>query len=101
MLLMSRKKQESVVIGTPFETRFQVRVTVLEISGKQVKLGFEAEGDVPIQRWELWQRIHGAEANAAFVTGHAVSVERCPLGASNAIHRLGLELSPSSKEKTS
>lgn len=74
MLLMSRKKQESVIIGTVLDTRFQVRVTVLEISGKQVKLGFEAEGDVPIQRWELWQRIHGAEADSTFVAGHAVSV---------------------------
>lgn len=74
MLLMSRKKQESVVFGTLLDTRFQVRMTVLEISGKQVKLGFEAEGDVPIQRWELWQRIHGAETDPAFATGPAVSV---------------------------
>lgn len=71
MLLVTRKKQESVVIGPPLS---QVRVTVLEINGKQVKLGFEADGNVPIQRWELWQRIHGLEMSETSATPHEVSV---------------------------
>lgn len=71
MLLVTRKKQESVIIGSPLS---QVRVTILEINGKQVKLGFEADGNVPIQRWELWQRIHGSEMSETFATAHEVSV---------------------------
>lgn len=71
MLLVTRKKQESVIIGPPLS---QVRVTILEINGKQVKLGFEADGNVPIQRWELWQRIHGSELSESFTTAHEVSV---------------------------
>ncbi len=61
MLLLTRKKQESVVIGAPGSPGIHVRVTVLGVSGKQVKLGFEAEGQVAIQRWELWQRLQGAD----------------------------------------
>jgi len=61
MLLLSRKKQEAIIIGGSDGMDCQVRVTVLEINGRQVKLGFEADGQVAIQRWELWQRIHGVE----------------------------------------
>lgn len=58
MLLLSRKKREAVVIGAHSSLEHQVTVTVLEISGNHVKLGFEAHGEVPIQRMELWQRLH-------------------------------------------
>jgi len=61
MLLLTRKKQESVIIGAPGCPDVQVRVTILGINGKQVKLGFEADGEVSIQRWELWQRINSIQ----------------------------------------
>lgn len=66
MLLLTRKKQESVLIGAPGSAGVQVRVTVLGISGKQVKLGFEADGEVSIQRRELWQRVRGAGLSDSF-----------------------------------
>jgi len=30
---------------------------VLEIRGGKVRLGFEADADVPVHRWEVWERI--------------------------------------------
>jgi carbon storage regulator CsrA len=76
MLLLARKKQEGVVIGTPGTLGCHLKVTVLEINGKQVKLGFEADGEggVSIQRWELWQRIHGVELSEAFAEEHSMPV---------------------------
>jgi carbon storage regulator CsrA len=35
-----------------------IKVTVLEITRDKVRLGFEASGDVPVNRSEVWRRIH-------------------------------------------
>jgi carbon storage regulator len=51
MLVLSRKKDESVVIGD------DVTVRVLEIRGDKVRLGFEAPEDVPVHRLEVWEAI--------------------------------------------
>ena len=60
MLVLSRKIQESVVVGG--SDRFQriLKVKVLEIRGEKVKLGFDADPDVPVHRLEVWERIRGA-----------------------------------------
>ena len=47
MLVFSRKRGEGIVIGNG------IRVTVLEMRGNQVKLGFVAPVDVPIHRKEI------------------------------------------------
>jgi carbon storage regulator len=47
MLVLSRKIGERVTIGDG------IVVTVLEVKGRQVRLGFEAPSDVPIWRGEL------------------------------------------------
>jgi carbon storage regulator len=56
MLVLSRKIGERVTIGDG------VVVTVLEVKGKQVRLGFEAPSDVPIWRGELEFQDHRREA---------------------------------------
>jgi len=59
MLVLSRKKEESIVVeGTSIFGRV-LKVTVLEIGNGHVKLGIEANEDVPIHRSEMWERIHG------------------------------------------
>jgi carbon storage regulator len=58
MLVLSRKCQEAVVVGGAGNGAPLLTVTVLEIVGTQVKLGFQADATVLIHRWELWQRIH-------------------------------------------
>lgn len=51
MLVLSRKVGESVII------RNDIKVTVLEISGNQIKLGFEAPNDISIYREEVYERV--------------------------------------------
>jgi carbon storage regulator CsrA len=56
MLVLSRKNQESVVIGSPDGAGCLLRITVIEIRGSRVKLGFEAAVGLPIDRAELWHK---------------------------------------------
>jgi carbon storage regulator len=57
MLVLSRRAEQSVVIGGSAGFERTLKVTVLEIKGSQVRLGFEADADVPVHRWEIWERI--------------------------------------------
>ena len=59
MLVLSRKQQQSVVIGGADGFHRLLKVTVLGINGSNVKLGFEVDADVPIHRAEVWERING------------------------------------------
>ena len=59
MLVLSRKSRESVVVGGSGDFQRLLKVTVLEIRGAKVKLGFEVDGDVPVHRSEVWERIQG------------------------------------------
>ena len=58
MLVLSRKKQETVVVGGVGNCAHQVSVTVLAIAGNRVKLGFVVDDEVPVHRLEVWERIH-------------------------------------------
>lgn len=51
MLVLSRKPGESVTIGD------EVRITVLSISGKQVRIGIEAPNDIAVHREEIYNKI--------------------------------------------
>ena len=57
MLVLTRKSQEAVVVGGSDGLDPVLKVTVLEIRGGTVRLGFEAEADVRVHRLEVWQRI--------------------------------------------
>ncbi len=57
MLVLSRKSQESVVVGALGSLDPMLKVTVLDIAGGKVRLGFEADASVPVHRWEVWERI--------------------------------------------
>ena len=67
MLVLARKSQESVVIGSPGAMQELVRVTVLDVRGGKVKLGFAADEDVAVYREEVWERLR-AESQAALPT---------------------------------
>jgi carbon storage regulator CsrA len=56
MLVLSRKCLESVAVGGVEGQTPGFRVTVLEIRRGRVKLGIEADADVPIQRGEIRDR---------------------------------------------
>jgi carbon storage regulator CsrA len=57
MLVLSRKSQESVVIGGGDSFNRLLKVTVLDVSNGRVKLGFQVDADIPIYRLELWERM--------------------------------------------
>jgi carbon storage regulator CsrA len=59
MLVLSRRIQESVVVGEADRFQRVLRVKVLEINGEKVKLGFDVDPDVPVHRLEVWERING------------------------------------------
>lgn len=61
MLVLSRKSRESVVIGAPDGLHRMFKVTVLEITGGRVRLGFEVDADVPVHRGEVWERIYAGD----------------------------------------
>ena len=62
MLVLSRKSQESVVVGGSSGFERMLKVTVLEIKGGKVRLGFDVDADIPVHRQEVWERIR---SNAA------------------------------------
>ncbi|MCI0359690.1 MAG: carbon storage regulator [Planctomycetaceae bacterium] len=57
MLVLSRKSREAVVVGTGEGADHLLKVIVLEIGNGKVKLGFEVDADVPVNRMEVWERI--------------------------------------------
>jgi carbon storage regulator CsrA len=58
MLVLTRKSKEAVVVGGSVGFERMLKVTVLEIDGGKVRLGFEVDRAVPVHRWEVWERIH-------------------------------------------
>ncbi len=56
MLVLSRKKNESIVIND------DITIVVVEIRGDKVRLGVEAPKEVPVHRSEVYQAIHRNDA---------------------------------------
>lgn len=56
MLVLSRKKNESIIIND------NITVTVIEIRGDKVRLGIEAPKDVTVHRREVYEAIQQARS---------------------------------------
>lgn len=59
VLVLSRKKDESVRIGS------DIVITIIEIRGDKIRLGFEAPKDVSIHRQEVYEKIMLGEGKIA------------------------------------
>ncbi len=57
MLVLSRKKNESIVINN------DITIVVVEIRGDKVRLGIEAPKEVPVHRREVYDAIKRGETN--------------------------------------
>jgi len=51
MLILTRKSGETIRIGN------EIRVTILDAKGRQVRVGIEAPADVTVHREEVYQMI--------------------------------------------
>ena len=51
MLVLSRQRDESIVIGD------NVVVTIVDIRGDKVRLGIQAPGEIPVHRQEVYEAI--------------------------------------------
>ncbi len=59
MLVLSRKKDESIIVDE------HIRITIIEIRGDKVRLGIEAPKEMPVHREEVWAQINARDAAAA------------------------------------
>jgi carbon storage regulator len=58
MLVLSRKKDEKIVIGD------SITIMVLEIRGDKVRLGIDAPREVSVHREEVWVEVQKAKSVA-------------------------------------
>lgn len=63
MLVLSRKRDEKIVIGD------RIVITVVEVRGDKVRLGIEAPNDVPVHRQEVYDAIRRSAENDKTSTG--------------------------------
>ncbi len=67
MLVLTRKMGESVTIGD------DIKISVIDIKGRQVRLGIEAPKSMTIHREEIYAKIQEENRRAAFMK--AVNME--------------------------
>jgi len=51
MLVLSRRKDESIIVGDNIE------VKIIEVQGKKVRLGITAPRSIPVHRKEIYEAI--------------------------------------------
>lgn len=62
MLVLTRKVDQSIIIGD------NIKLTVVEIRGDQVKIGIEAPREIPVHREEVYREIQEENRKAAQVS---------------------------------
>lgn len=63
MLVLTRKRDESIMIGD------DVRIVVVDVQGDQVKLGIDAPRQIPVHREEIYREIQEENRRAALRAG--------------------------------
>jgi len=73
MLVLSRKKNESIVINN------DITIVVVEIRGDKVRLGVEAPKEVPVHRREVYDAIRRNDVSIGDVpVGDGPVVDKAP-----------------------
>jgi carbon storage regulator len=58
MLVLSRKTNQSIMIGD------EIEITVLSVSGEKVRLGIKAPREVPVYRDEVYNEVRAQQREA-------------------------------------
>ena len=66
MLVLTRKPDQSIMVGTDIE------ITVLEVRGEQVRLGIRAPRTVTVHRKEVFEQIRLENQNATTTSKDAL-----------------------------
>ncbi|MDP4179497.1 MAG: carbon storage regulator CsrA [Bacillota bacterium] len=61
MLVLTRKKEQSIIIGDNIE------ITIVDVQGDQVRIGINAPKNITIHRKEIYQEIQDENRRAAEV----------------------------------
>lgn len=75
MLVLTRKVGEGIAIGD------DIKIVVMQIKGKQVRLGIKAGADTVVHREEIFQRIQEENKLASTATTDALGGAKGLLGA--------------------
>jgi len=62
MLVLSRKKDESIMIGD------QIEIKILAVEGEQIKIGIVAPKTVKVHRYEVFEAIQAQNKEALSTT---------------------------------
>ena len=65
MLVLSRKKNESIIIND------DITIVVVEIRGDKVRLGIEAPKEIPVHRHEVYEAIRRGQTGDENTTSEA------------------------------
>lgn len=68
MLILARKKGESIQIGN------EIEIKILSIQGDQVKIGIEAPKTVEVYRKEIYEQIQEENKQAAATPPHVLEL---------------------------
>ena len=72
MLVLSRQRDESIVIGD------NVVVTIVDIRGDKVRMGIDAPGEIPVHRREVYEAIQRENRRAGELDPRDARELRCP-----------------------
>ena len=78
MLVLSRKRNESIVIDG------NIVITVVEVRGDKVRLGIQAPREIPIHRSEIHSAIQSEQESAEQESAEQESAEQNPPKVSSA-----------------
>lgn len=65
MLVLTRKKEESIRIGS------DIIIKIIDVEGRQVKLAIDAPKNMPVYREEIYYRIMHENTTASNTAGQA------------------------------
>lgn len=63
MLVLTRKRDESIIIGD------DIKIIVVDVRGDQVKIGIDAPRHIPVHREEIYKEIQEENRRAAMQAG--------------------------------